>query len=99
MKKQCNRSIEEKEGWSAGPEESNPVYRWTGGSNQSVNGQPENRPMERKKAVIKEIRQRQRTAEASQSTIGNGSESVLGEFDSCVSLFLFLVVFVFFRCK
>jgi hypothetical protein len=55
--------------------------------------------MERKKAVIKEIRQRQGTMEAGQSTISNMSESILGEFDSCVSLFLFLVVFVFFICK
>jgi hypothetical protein len=55
--------------------------------------------MERKKVVIKEIHQRQGMAEAGQSTIGNGSESDLGEFDSCMSFFLFLVVFVFFRCK
>jgi hypothetical protein len=33
-------------------------------------------------------------AEAGQSTIDNGSMSVLGEFDSCMSHFLFLVVFV-----
>jgi hypothetical protein len=33
--------------------------------------------------------------EAGQSIIDNESESVLGEFDSCMSLFLFLVVFVF----
>jgi hypothetical protein len=51
--------------------------------------------MERKNVVIKEIRQKQGTMEAGRSTIGYGSESVLGDFDSCVSLFLFLVVFVF----
>jgi hypothetical protein len=32
--------------------------------------------------------------EASQSMIGNESESVSGEFNSCMSFFLFLVVFV-----
>jgi hypothetical protein len=63
--------------------------------NQSVDGQPENRLMGRKKAAIKGIRQRLGTAEVGQSMIDNGSESVLGEFDYCVSLFLFLVVFVF----
>jgi hypothetical protein len=57
-----------------------------------------NRPMEKKKAVIKEIHQRQGTTEAGRS-IGNGSESVLGQFDSRMCLFLLLVVFVFFRCK
>ena len=56
--------------------------------------------MERKKAVTKVIRQKESTVEAGQSTIGNGSKSqVLGEFDSCESRFLFLVVFVFFRYK
>ena len=55
--------------------------------------------MERKKGGIKKICQRQVMAEAGQSMIDNGSESVLGEFDSCVSLFPLLVVFVFFRCK
>jgi hypothetical protein len=52
--------------------------------------------MEREKAVIC---QKERTEEAGQSTIGNGSESDLGEFYSCESLFLFLVMFIFFRCK
>jgi hypothetical protein len=64
--------------------------------NQSVDGQSEDRPMEREKAVIC---QKERTEEAGQSTIGNGSESDLGEFYSCESLFLFLVMFIFFRCK
>jgi hypothetical protein len=66
--------------------------------NQSADGQPGNRPMRKKKAEIMK-RQRQSMAEAGQSTIGNGSESVLGGFDSCMTLFLFLVVFVFFRRK
>jgi hypothetical protein len=52
--------------------------------------------MEREKAVI---RQKERTEEAGQSTIGNGSQSDLGEFYSSESLFLFLVMFIFFRCK
>jgi hypothetical protein len=54
---------------------------------------------EKERAEIKKIRQKQSTMEAGQSTIGNESESVLIEFDSCVNLFLFLVVFVFFRRK
>jgi hypothetical protein len=58
--------------------------------NQSDDGPPGNRLMRRKKAEIKKIRQRQGTAQAGQSTIGNGSESVLGEFDSCMSLFSIL---------
>jgi hypothetical protein len=41
--------------------------------------------MERKKAVTKEIHQKESTVEAGQSTIGNGSKN----------LFLFLVVFFF----
>jgi hypothetical protein len=49
-----------------------------------------------KKAVIKEIHRRQGTTEAGQSTIGDRSDSVLGDIDSCLSLFLFFVVFVFF---
>jgi hypothetical protein len=55
--------------------------------------------MERKKAVIKDIHRRKGTAEMGQSMIGNMSDSVLGEFDCCLSLFLFFVVFVFFSCK
>jgi hypothetical protein len=44
--------------------------------------------MERKKAVIKEICQKESTVEVGQSTIGNGSKShVLGSFDSCEILF------------
>jgi hypothetical protein len=39
--------------------------------------------------------QGQDTMEAGQSRIGNESKSVFGESGSCVSLFLFLVVFVF----
>jgi hypothetical protein len=54
---------------------------------------------EKERAEIKRIRQKESTVEAGQSTMGNGSESNLGEFDSCVSLFLFLVVFVLFRRK
>jgi hypothetical protein len=37
--------------------------------------QPEDRPMERKKAVIKKIHQKESTVEAGQSTIGDGSKS------------------------
>jgi hypothetical protein len=44
---------------------------------------------------IKKICQGENAAEVGQYTIGNGSGSVLGGFDSCVSRFLFLVVFVF----
>jgi hypothetical protein len=55
------------------------LYQWTGEST--------NRLMRGKKAEIEKIRQRQDTAEAGQSTIGNRSESVLGEFDSYMSLF------------
>jgi hypothetical protein len=52
--------------------------------------------MKRKKAVIKEMRQKESTAEAGQSTIGNGSKSqFLGNFDFYKSPFLFLQVFVF----
>jgi hypothetical protein len=73
-----------KKWWSTEPANgqkgSNHVYQWAGVSNRSADGQPWNRPIERKKAVIKEIRQRQGMAEAGQSTIGNWSESVLGEF-------------------
>jgi hypothetical protein len=65
---------------------SQPIGRWsTGGSADRI-----------KKAVIKEIRQKESTVEAGQSTIVNGSKSqFLGNFDSCKSHFLFLVVFVF----
>jgi hypothetical protein len=55
---------------------------------------PRDRPMERKKVMIEKYAKRQDTVEAGQSTINNRSESVLGEFDSCMSHFLFLVVFV-----
>jgi hypothetical protein len=44
------------------------------------------------------IRQGQDMVEASQSTIDNRSESGLGEFDSCMSHFIFGCV-SFFRCK
>jgi hypothetical protein len=50
--------------------------------------------MVRKKSDNQKIRQKKDMAEAGQSTIDNGSMSVLGEFDSCMSHFLFLVVFV-----
>jgi hypothetical protein len=50
--------------------------------------------MERKKVVTEKIHQKQDAVEAGQSTINNGSESVLEEFESCMSLFLFLLVFV-----
>jgi hypothetical protein len=44
--------------------------------------------MERKKAVIKEIRQKESMAEAGQSTIGDGSKSPFRKFFySCESFF------------
>jgi hypothetical protein len=43
--------------------------------NQSADGQLKDRPMERKKAVIKEIRQKESMEEVDQSTIDNGSKS------------------------
>jgi hypothetical protein len=51
--------------------------------------------MKKKRAVIKEIRQKESMMEVGQSTIGNRvKESVLGSFDSCGSPFLFLEVFL-----
>jgi hypothetical protein len=52
--------------------------------------------MERKKAVIKEIHQKESTEEVGQSTIDNRSTNqFLGNFDSYKSPFLFLEVFIF----
>jgi hypothetical protein len=50
-------------------------WQWTSWSKQSADGQLEDRPMKRKKVVIKEIRQKESMAEAGQSTIDNGSKS------------------------
>jgi hypothetical protein len=58
----------------------NMIRRWSkefnsikqnGESNQSADGQPKDRPIERMEAVIKHIRQNESTVEAGQSTIGN----------------------------
>jgi hypothetical protein len=45
-----------------------------------ADGQQEDRPIKRKKAVIKEIRQKESTVEAGQSTISNGSRDSFREF-------------------
>jgi hypothetical protein len=96
MRKPCNRPIEEKEGWSARPTDGQrcPTSSINGpGSSRSADGQPENQPIQgdtpKGKARWRWVNPRLATSQ----------ESVLGSFDSCVSLFLFLVVFDFFRCK
>ena len=75
MKKQGNRPIEEREGWSKGLADGqrSPNLSTDWRVNQPADGQPEDRPMERKKTVIKEIRQKKSTVEAGQSTIDNRS--------------------------
>jgi hypothetical protein len=50
---------------------------------------PKDRLIERMKAAIEKYDKRQDMVEAGQSTIDNRPESVLGEFDSCMSHFLF----------
>jgi hypothetical protein len=102
MEKQYNRQIREREGWStelANGQRSptlsmgwrvKPIGRWS-------TGRSADRKRRRRKS--RRYTKGKNTVEAGQSTVGNGSESVLGEFDSCMSLFLFLVVIVFFRCK
>jgi hypothetical protein len=55
--------------------------------------------MERTKAIIEKIRQKQGTAEVGHSTIGNESESVLVEFDSYMSHFSIFSSVCFFRHK
>jgi hypothetical protein len=42
-------------------------------SKLSADGQPEDRSMERKRVTIKEIRQKESTAESGQSTVDKGS--------------------------
>jgi hypothetical protein len=54
----------------------------------------EDRPMDMKKAVFKEIHQMESTVEVGQSTIDDRvKKSVFGSFYSCKSPFIFLVVF------
>jgi type VI protein secretion system component VasA len=55
--------------------------------------------MERKKAEIKKIRQRQGMAEVGQSMINNRSRVSFKGVWLLREFFLFLVVFVFFRYK
>jgi hypothetical protein len=43
--------------------------------NQLADGQPKDRTMKRRKVVIKELRQKESSVEAGQSTIGNESKS------------------------
>jgi hypothetical protein len=54
--------------------------------------------MERKKAVTKEIRQKESMVEAGQSTIDDVKESVLGSFRLPRESFSVFSLFVF-RCK
>jgi hypothetical protein len=66
----------ERKGWSTGlaDGQKNSTLSTDWRVNQSVDGQPEDWSIERKKAVIKEIRQKESTVEAGQSMIGNGSK-------------------------
>jgi hypothetical protein len=51
------------------------LWQWASGSKQLADGQPKDRPMERKKAVIKEICQKESMVEEGQSMIDDGSKS------------------------
>jgi hypothetical protein len=56
------------------------LYRWTNESNRSADGQLEDWPIGRNKAIIMKVRQKESTVEACQSTIGNGSRVNFREF-------------------
>jgi hypothetical protein len=102
MGEQDNRPIEEKK-------EVNRVHRWSRQSDpicQQIGG---SKPIDRWSTRKSDDGEEEGSNQGDTLTArhgGGGSiyswqrvESVLGEFDSCMSLFLFLVVSIFFRCK
>jgi hypothetical protein len=74
MKTECNRLTK---GWSMGLADGQGDSTLTMGwrVKAMADGQPEDRPMKRKKVAIEKIRQKESMVEAGQSTNGDGSKS------------------------